>query len=724
MSDKKRGIILPFKQAPHMGVEAAGKSIEQLKQAIHKIYNLEASSLSFEELYRTAYNLVLAKHGDLLYESVKQTITEHTDSLADSLTEVSDNTLLSELWKMWSASKQSLMMIRDFLMFLDRNYLMTHNRPILYQCGLTIFRDRTVSRFELSHRLTELLVSYVRKERQGELIDREVMRDILKMLVELGISSDNTYSHIFEKPFLEETRQFYQREAMELLATYDCSNYIIEAERRIQEEAERLEGYLAPFTEGALMYIVNDCFIVQHSKTLVEMENSGCMRMILNSNLEDLGRMYNLFSRVPTCLKEIGDAVGKYVIGEGRALIGDPELKKHPEHLVNAMLELREKFNIILLNSFKRDSVLENTIRTSFEAVVNVSTRIAQCLAMYIDALFKKEVRGMREEVLEQRLNNCLELFRYISDKDIFENYYKQSLARRLINNRSLSEEAERLMITKLKAECGYQFTAKLEGMFKDMMISKTVSAEFPKLKSVVLDIRVLTTGFWPNEAVELPVLPSPLYQITESFSSWYTTKYPGRRITWKTSLGTVELRTEIGGQKHELIMSTFQAAILLSFNSAERLTVSEIENILRVTGHNFSKHLLGLLKVGLLLKNSPGKDLPPGASLSVNSQFTSKMFRVKVPVVSSKEHDAKVIEGVPDSVEDDRRHLIEAAIVRTLKTRRTIEHNALMTEVIRQLSTRFTPEPKTIKQRIEGLIEREYMDRDSANPRLYTYLA
>lgn len=47
-----------------------------IKEAIFKIYQKQASSLSYEELYRTAYNLVLHKHGELLYNGVKQTTVE------------------------------------------------------------------------------------------------------------------------------------------------------------------------------------------------------------------------------------------------------------------------------------------------------------------------------------------------------------------------------------------------------------------------------------------------------------------------------------------------------------------------------------------------------------------------------------------------------------------------------------------------------------------------
>jgi cullin 3 len=47
-----------------------------IKDAIVKIYAQKASSLSYEELYRTGYYLVLYKHGEMLYENVKKTTVE------------------------------------------------------------------------------------------------------------------------------------------------------------------------------------------------------------------------------------------------------------------------------------------------------------------------------------------------------------------------------------------------------------------------------------------------------------------------------------------------------------------------------------------------------------------------------------------------------------------------------------------------------------------------
>lgn len=74
--------------------------------------------------------------------------------------------------------------------------------------------------------------------------------------------------------------------------------------------------------------------------------------------------------------------------------------------------------------------------------------------------------------------------------------------------------------------------------------------------------------------------------------------------------------------------------------------------------------------------------------------------------------------------VEEDRKHIIEAAIVRIMKARRVLDYNSIVTEVTRQMSGRFVPVATDIKKRIESLIEREFIERDVADRKMYRYLA
>jgi cullin 3 len=80
--------------------------------------------------------------------------------------------------------------------------------------------------------------------------------------------------------------------------------------------------------------------------------------------------------------------------------------------------------------------------------------------------------------------------------------------------------------------------------------------------------------------------------------------------------------------------------------------------------------------------------------------------------------------EQLPSSIDEDRKQLCEAVIVRIMKSRKTLEHNQLIIEVTKHLQHRFAPTVQLIKQRIEKLIEREYLERTADDSKVYNYLA
>ena len=131
----------------------------------------------------------------------------------------------------------------------------------------------------------------------------------------------------------------------------------------------------------------------------------------------------------------------------------------------------------------------------------------------------------------------------------------------------------------------------------------------------------------------------------------------------------------------------------------------------------------LAVPKFRILVKQPKGKHIDGSTLFAVNDDFKSKLYRVKVLLVSLKSKSAGP-EKLPPQVEEDRRHLVEASVVRIMKTRKTLEHNHLIAEVVKQLSSRFNPTPHMVKKRIESLIEREYLERSRTDRRVYFYLA
>lgn len=68
----------------------------------------------------------------------------------------------------------------------------------------------------------------------------------------------------------------------------------------------------------------------------------------------------------------------------------------------------------------------------------------------------------MTEQEIEQVLDKSMVMFRFLQEKDVFERYYKQHLAKRLLLNKSVSDDWEKNMISKLKVSCFYCICLKI----------------------------------------------------------------------------------------------------------------------------------------------------------------------------------------------------------------------------------------------------------------------
>jgi cullin 3 len=743
---------------------------QMLKNAIQEIQKKNNSGLSFEELYRNAYTMVLNKYGEKLYTGLKEVVNEHLISkVRKDVLAALNNNFLSVLNQSWNDHQTAMVMIRDILMYMDRVYVQTYNVEPVYNLGLILFRDTVVRHPQIKDHLRQTLLEMVHKERRGELTDRSAIKNACQMLMTLGIESRSVYYEDFEDPFLQQSAEFYRRESQNFLAENSASVYIRKVDERIREESERANHYLDKSTEPRIVKVLEDELISSHMKTIVEMENSGVYHMLKHDKHEDLSYMYKLFHRVPNGLQTIADCMSAYLREQGRNLVTSSssstasnllieapssadrdESSKTPIMFIQSLLDLKERFDFFLRASFGEDKLFKQRINTDFEYFVNLNARTPEYLSLFIDDKLKKGVKGLSEQEIDHVLDKSMVLFRYLQEKDVFERYYKQHLAKRLLLNKSLSDDSEKNMITKLKTECGCQFTSKLEGMFKDMTLSNSMMDEFKShvaqrseaMMGVDLFCRVLTTGFWPTQSV-LPKcnLPANARQAFDAFKKFYLSKHSGRQLTLQPSLGSADLnaiflgraaKTEVGEldeegasatsslaqRKHILQVSTYQMVVLMLFSNKEKWTFEEMKQETDIPDKDLIRAIQSLAMAKpsqrILIKEPKAKEMLASDCFTVNDGFTSKLIRVKINTVSSKGESDPERQETRVKVDDDRKHEIEAAIVRIMKARKKMQHNLLVTEVTNQLKSRFLPSPVVIKKRIESLIEREYLARAS----------
>lgn len=279
-----------------------------------------------------------------------------------------------------------------------------------------------------------------------------------------------------------------------------------------------------------------------------------------------------------------------------------------------------------------------------------------------------------------------------------------------------------------------YQFTSKLEGMFTDMKTSEdTMKGFYASLGPDITDypaltVQVLTTGSWPSHSSATCNLPSEILGICEKFRMYYLGTHTGRRLSWQTNMGHADIKATFGkGQKHELNVSTYHMCILMLFNSADRLSYREIEQATEIPPTDLKRSLQSLACVkgkNVIRKEPMSKEVAEDDAFFFNDKFSSKLYKVKIGTVVAQKESEPEKQETRQRVEEDRKPQIEAAIVRIMKSRRVLDHNNIVAEVTKQLQSRFLPNPVLIKKRIESLIEREFLERDKADRKLYRYLA
>ncbi|XP_013419349.1 cullin-3-B-like [Lingula anatina] len=144
-----------------------------LKNAIQEIQKKNNSGLSFEELYRNAYTMVLHKHGEKLYTGLREVVSEHlVNKVRGDVEQALNNNFLQTLNSAWNDHQTSMVMIRDILMYMDRVYVQQNGVDNVYNLGLIIFRDQVVRCPVIRDHLRQTLLEMVARERKGEVVDR------------------------------------------------------------------------------------------------------------------------------------------------------------------------------------------------------------------------------------------------------------------------------------------------------------------------------------------------------------------------------------------------------------------------------------------------------------------------------------------------------------------------------------------------------------------------
>ncbi|KAM9795205.1 LOW QUALITY PROTEIN: cullin-4B [Neosynchiropus ocellatus] len=741
----KKLVIKNFKEKPKLPENYTQETWQKLKEAVEAIQNSTSIKYNLEELYQAVENLCSHKISAKLYKQLRSVCEDHIKAQIDQFREYPFLVIfLKKIDKCWQDHCRQMIMIRSIFLFLDRTYVLQNSMlPSIWDMGLELFRFYIISDLKVQSKTIDGILLLIERERNGEAIDRSLLRSLLSMLSDLQIYQDS-----FEQRFLEETNRLYAAEGQRLMQEREVPEYLHHVNKRLEEEADRVITYLDQSTQKPLIATVEKQLLGEHLTATLQ---KGLTHLLDENRIQDLSLLYQLFSRVRGGVQVLLQHWIEYIKAFGSTIVINPEKDKT---MVQELLDFKDKVDHIIDVCFMKNEKFVNAMKEAFETFINKRpNKPAELIAKHVDSKLRAGNKEATDEELEKMLDKIMIIFRFIYGKDVFEAFYKKDLAKRLLVGKSASVDAEKSMLSKLKHECGAAFTSKLEGMFKDMELSKDIMVQFKQHMqcqnipgNIELTVNILTMGYWPSYTPMEVHLPHEMVRLQEIFNTFYLGKHSGRKLQWQSTLGHCVLKAEFKEVKShvvvglscgkytvdmcfapqgkkELQVSLFQTLVLLMFNEGEEFALEEIKLATGIEDSELRRTLQSLAcgKARVLTKIPKSKDVEDGDKFSCNEEFKHKLFRIKINQIQMKE-TVEEQASTTERVFQDRQYQIDAAIVRIMKMRKTLTHNLLMSEVYNQL--KFPVKPADLKKRIESLIDRDYMERDKENANQYNYVA
>ena len=299
--------------------------------------------------------------------------------------------------------------------------------------------------------------------------------------------------------------------------------------------------------------------------------------------------------------------------------------------------------------------------------------------------------------------------------------------------------------------------------------------------------LTVLSAQAWPSMRIDRFHPPSELNEVLCLFQAHYSSEHQGRRLTWIHTLSSATISLSLPKGSKEVLGNVYHAAVLITLQkhrgtmmtlldlAAElQLDVAQLRHVMApmclakgyqiIDGRLPPPSTTGGEEAanGTAGRGEGGGAynlLPPAARKSkldefvfcLNSQFTHKLRKFKLPVAlkqpttsaeggsgeswagggvggssptSSSPTDVSEQQQRQKELTEQRNVQLDAAIVRILKSRRTLPFAEIYDLCAVQLQSYFCPTTKHVRERLEALIAREYCTRDEGRPDIFHFLA
>jgi cullin 1 len=382
---------------------------------------------------------------------------------------------------------------------------------------------------------------------------------------------------------------------------------------------------------------------------------------------------------------------------------------------------LKKNIDHFISDSFLSDERFKSTSKESLTKGMNQKPGfICDTFSKYIDNVLREDADKLSLNEIKNIINEYMVLFKYIENKDLFENFFIKKLCIRCLFDLNKSEEAQNYLIEQLKNECGPYFVSKSQEMISDVKASQEMSQLFNKESEnqfyIPVNYFVLSNYTWPiDKLIKGEIANFEIGGQEKKFFDFYHKKNSGKSLFWHLPYCFGEMEMQIAdGSTIKITGNGVHFAILKCFNkSKESLTFKDILNKTKIEKDVIQRYIKKLINKNLLKYE---EDI-----YSVNFEVNKDGKNKEIALIDyDEEENSKEDEDNEEKTIEERRFVIDAYIMKVLKQKKVMKREDLINTVKEKMP--FEEKDDNVNKRIEQLINNRFISKDDNDNNLLKY--
>ena len=534
------------------------EKIENLISLLNSQMTQENYELDFMLVHSKCYEICQHWKWDELYKEVEKLIKKIILDFLEEMKKLSDEEpqffFMNNFIKKFNFFKNKLHKACEVFSYLDKIYkknlvadaqheniqnILKEDDSYIYYRGMKLYYENLIFDKDIKEKILKVVTREFINLRNFEFKNSKIFQDFFDII------TDKNYKSIFYDDELmklinEEIKKYYQQltdkyitediknsfnEKKEEKNNSNNINIIIDKEKRystlksflikLYELINKEEIYFKNIPEkNILLNHIYEITIIN----IYELLFKFCIKKLFKLNdIENFKKIYELIfehdytkseetttkfiNSFNTMLSKILQKISKnFILKKNNGKIEYLNFYQY----VKEIYQIKKKCSNFLSNAMNNNTKIDHIIKGNFERIINEEK--SESFNINFSKLLHEEIKLCQKIKSSERLAEFKDkfqtIFKFINNKDLFEENYRIFLQKRLLRNSSMMKENEFIFYEIMKQENGFNYVKKIEKMINDIFYSQNINFDFRKKYTLKNEpnfyIKILSHDSWP----------------------------------------------------------------------------------------------------------------------------------------------------------------------------------------------------------------------------------